>query len=199
MVWFNAPPGVPKPLGVEPQDALAVLARPELFPWISLEQRGVDRIPARGGTLLVAERRSNLDPLLLGFVAAQIDRRVRFAASPDLTDTPIVGPLVTALGALGADLAQASAALSAGELVATFASADAARLALDTGIAPIPVSLAGSDRAWPPGNRFPYVLNLADPPTVTTTVGSPIRLSGSDHAGAATEIADALAALASRG
>ncbi|MEL7159034.1 MAG: HAD family hydrolase, partial [Actinomycetota bacterium] len=47
-VWFNAPPGVPKPVGIEPQNVLALLARPELFPWVRFEIDGLDQLPEAG-------------------------------------------------------------------------------------------------------------------------------------------------------
>lgn len=205
MVWFNAPPGVPKPVGVEPQRVLAQLARPELFPWIRIDLQGLDNIPADGGSLLAANHRSYLDPLLLGFAGARLGRPIRFLAKKEVTDAPIVGPITTALGAIRVDrgsgsaepLLQAAAALEAGELVAVFPQGTiprgreffepvlqgrhgAVRLALDVDARLVPVGIWGSEVAWPRNSRFPYVLNLADPPAVQIRVGEPYRPSTND-------------------
>lgn len=197
-VWFGAPPGVPKPLGVELQSVLAQLARPELFPWIELDIEGLDRLPASGGAVLASNHRSYLDPLVLGFAGARIGRPIRFLAKREIVDAPVVGSITTALGAIGVDrratsddpLLRAAAAVGAGELVAFFPQgtiprgADffdpelrgrpgAVRLAIETGAPLIPVALWGTERAWPRSSRVPYVLNLADPPTVRVRVGQP--------------------------
>ncbi len=204
-VWFNAPPGVPKPLGVEPQGVAARLIRPELLPWLRLDVEGADRLPADGGALVAANHRSYLDPLVLGLLAARVDRPLRFLTKKEVTDDPIVGPVVSAFGAIRVDrgsgsgeaLAQARSALAGGELVAVFPQGTiprgtaffdpvlhgrrgAARLALDSGVPLVPVGLWGTEAAWPRSQRLPYVLNLADPPTVRVRVGEPYHPTGDD-------------------
>lgn len=212
-VWFNAPPGVPKPIGVEPQEVVATLARPELLPWIRIEIEGLENLPAEGGLLLASNHRSYLDPLVVSFAAARASRPVRFLAKKEVTDAPLVGSLTTALGAIRVDrgsgsdapLIEAARALRAGELVAVFPQGTiprgaaffepelkgrygAVRLAIETGCPILPVGLWGTEKAWPRNARLPYLMNLADPPRVTVRIGEPYRPSSDDPAEATVEL-----------
>ncbi len=205
VVWFNAPPGVPKPRGVEPQAVLTRLARPELFPWMRVHVEGLDNLPAAGGAVLTPNHRSYLDPLLVALLAGRARRPVRFLAKKQVTDAPVVGPVVKALGVIRVDrgsgsdqpLVEASAALQAGELIALFPQGTiprgpaffqptlsgrpgAVRLAASSGAPVVPVGIWGSERAWPRSSRYPYVLNLADPPEITVRVGEPWYPDGDD-------------------
>ncbi|MEM8922015.1 MAG: HAD-IB family hydrolase [Actinomycetota bacterium] len=209
IVWFNAPPGVPKPVGVEPQTVLGRLARPGLFPWMRLEIEGLERLPAEGPVLLASNHRSYLDPMVVGMMAARAGRPVRFLSKKEVTDAPVVGPLMTALGAIRVDregdateaFGAATAALDAGELIAVFPQgtiprgADffepqlqgrygAVRLAAATGAPIVPLGLWGTEKAWPRNNRSPYLLNVADPPTIRLHVGEPYHPDGDDLDGA---------------
>lgn len=213
VLWFDAPPGVPKALGVEPQRVLQQFTRPELFPWVRVELDGAERLPRRGGTLLVANHRSYFDPLAIGFVVARAGRPARFLVKKELTDSPITGPMTRAMGAIRVDrgsgdeapLDQAVRALRAGELVVVFPQGTiprgpdffdpalkgrwgVARLAQETGASVVPVGIWGSERVWPRSSRLPYVLNLANPPTVQVSVGEPFTIEpgrGLDEATAA--------------
>jgi putative phosphoserine phosphatase/1-acylglycerol-3-phosphate O-acyltransferase len=212
-VWFNAPPGVPKPIGVELQDLIAAVARPELLPWLDIDVRGLSNLPSEGGFLLAANHRSYLDPLVVAYAMASDDRAPRFLAKKEVTDTPLVGPLVTALGAIRVDrgsgsdrpLVEAADALRAGELVVVFPQGTiprghdffdpqlrgrhgAARLARETGVPIVPVGLWGTEKAWPRNARLPYVMNLADPPTVTIQIGEPYRPTSDDADEATAEL-----------
>ncbi|MEM7338545.1 MAG: HAD-IB family hydrolase [Actinomycetota bacterium] len=205
ITWFNAPPGVPKPIGIEPQDVLAQLAQPRLFPWARFDLQGADTISDAGGAILASNHRSYLDPLAIGMLAASAERPTRFLTKAELTDAPVVGSIISALGAIRVDrgsgsdepLRQAAQAVSAGELIAVFpqgtiprgpaffdpkleARTGAARLALQTGAPLIPVGIWGSDRAWPRNSKVPYILNLARPPQVQVRVGEPYRPTGDD-------------------
>ncbi|MEM7275604.1 MAG: HAD-IB family hydrolase [Actinomycetota bacterium] len=212
-VWFNAPPGVPKPIGIEPQDVAALAARPELFPWVRIEVDGLDRLPAEGPVLLAANHRSYLDPMIVAYATAQAGRRVRFLAKKEVTDAAVIGPLVSAFGAIrvdrgsgsGAPMVEAARALRGGELVTVFPQGTiprghdffdptlrgrhgAVRLATETGVALTPVGIWGTERAWPRSSRLPYVLNLADPPTVTIRFGAPYRPPVDDIDAATSEL-----------
>lgn len=220
IVWFNAPPGVPKPRGVEPQTVVAQLAKPELFPWIDIDLEGAEHLAEADGRLLAANHRSYLDPLLVGFVGGRVGRPVRFLAKKELTDAPVVGSITTALGAIRVDrgsgsdepLLQAANALAAGELVAVFPQGTiprgpdffepdlkgrfgACRLAIETGAPLVPIGIWGSERAWPRNSRFPFVLNLADPPTVRIRVGEPYLPASDDPAEATAELMAKISAL----
>lgn len=204
-VWFNAPPGVPKPVGIEAQSVLGALAQPELFPWVDFDIAGLDNLPDEGGALLASNHRSYLDPLVVGFAAAQVDRPIRFLAKKEVSDAPVVGAIATALGAIrvdrGGDTAAAFAlaedALRAGELLAIFPQGTiprgeaffdpelkgrhgAVRLALATGTPLVPVGVWGTEQAWPRSAKLPYLMNLADPPTVRFRVGQPYHPEGDD-------------------
>jgi putative phosphoserine phosphatase / 1-acylglycerol-3-phosphate O-acyltransferase len=213
-VWFNAPPGVPKPRGIEPQSVVARLARPGLFPWMRVEIEGAERLEGRAGLVLAANHRSYLDPLLVGLLGARAGRPVRFLAKKEVTDAPVVGSIVRSLGVIRVDrgtgsdepLVAAAAALEAGELVALFPQGTiprgpdffrpelhgrygAVRLALASGQALVPVGIWGSERAWPRSSRYPYILNLADPPQILIRVGQPYRPEpGCDPAGATADL-----------
>ncbi len=200
-VWFNAPEGVPKPLGVELQDVINTIAQPQLWPWLSIELHGIENIPAEGGCIVAPNHRSYLDPALVAHAIGQRGRPARFLSKKEVTDAPLVGSLVKALGAIRVDrgsgsdepMLHAARALAAGELIAIFPQGTiprgpaffeptlkgrygAIRLARDTGSPIVPMGLWGTEKAWPRSSRVPYVMNLADPPTITVTVGEPYRL-----------------------
>jgi len=220
IVWFNAPPGVPKPVGVEPQAVLTRLARPGLFPWMRVRIEGLEQLPVAGGAVLAPNHRSYLDPLLVGLLAGQARRPVRFLAKKEVTDAPVVGPVVRALGVIRVDrgsgsdqpLVEATAALQAGELIAVFPQGTiprgpaffeptltgrpgAVRLAAGSGCPVVPVGIWGSERAWPRSSRYPYVLNLADPPEITVRVGEPWHPAGDDPAADTAELMGRIADL----
>lgn len=219
-VWFSAPPGVPKPFGLEPQDMVSVLARDEFLPWVDIQIEGLDRLPSDGGGLIASNHRSYLDPLIVGFAGSKAGRAVRFLAKKEVTDAPIVGQITKALGAIRVDrggdtessMLEAASALRAGELVAVFPQGTiprgeaffdpelkgrygAVRLAVESGAPLIPVGVWGTEKAWPRNRSVPYILNLADPPTVTVVVGEPYHPSSSDVDEATVELMAAIADL----
>lgn len=195
--WFNAPPGVPKPLGIEPQQVAAALAKPELLPWVNLQVDGVEHLSSDGPVLLAANHRSYFDPAAVAYAAAQVDRPVRFLAKKEVMDGPVSGPIARAFGAIRVDrgsgddtpLLEAARLLNGGELVAVFPQGTiprgdaftspelvgrhgAIRLATSAGVPVIPVGIWGSELVWPRSSNVPYVLNLADPPTVSISIGA---------------------------
>ncbi|MFT7598371.1 MAG: putative phosphoserine phosphatase/1-acylglycerol-3-phosphate O-acyltransferase [Acidimicrobiales bacterium] len=219
-VWFSAPPGVPKPLGIEPADLLNQLVRPEFLPWLQIDLEGLEHVPAEGGALLAANHRSYVDPLVVNQVGARVARPIRFLAKKEVTDAPIVGQITRTLGAIrvdreggGAESMDAAArALRAGELVAVFPQGTiprgpaffesrlegrhgAVRLAIESEKPIIPVGLWGTEKAWPRNRRVPYLLNVADPPRVRVRIGEPYTPSSDDAATATTELMERIAAL----
>ena len=197
-VWFNAPEGVPKPLGLEPQTVINTVAQPQRWPWMSLDLNGLDNIPSGGAAIVAANHRSYLDPAVVAHTVSRRGRSARFLSKKEVTDATIVGPLVKALGAIRVDrgsgsaepMQQAARARGAGELIALFPQGTiprgpdffepvlkgrygAVRLAMITGAPVVPIGIWGTEKAWPRSSKVPYVLNLADPPTITVTAGEP--------------------------
>lgn len=205
VVHLDVPEGVPKLVGVEPQRALMLLARPQLLPWVRFDVEGVERIPRVGPAILVANHRSYLDPLAIGYLLAQRGRPVRFLGKKEVFDAPIVGDVVKALGGIRVDrgtgsdepLRAARDALAAGEMVAIMPEGTiprgpaffdpvlrgrwgAVRLAHASGAPVIPIGLWGTERVWPRSSRIPDVTNVLNPPRVQLRVGLPVDLGGDD-------------------
>lgn len=198
---FDVPAGVPKLVGVEPQRAVQVLARPQLFPWVRWDIDGLENIPVEGAAIVVGNHRSYFDPLAMGFALARVGRPLRFLGKKEVFDAPVVGQLVSALGGIRVDrgsgsdepLAAAAEALAAGELVAIMPQGTiprgraffdpelrgrwgAARLATLAKAPVIPIGLWGTERVWPRNARIPNVTAITDPPTVRIRVGPPVDL-----------------------
>ncbi|MEZ5204882.1 MAG: HAD-IB family hydrolase [Acidimicrobiales bacterium] len=203
--FFDVPAGVPKLAGIEPQRALHLLARPQLFPWVRFDVGGVERIPTEGPAILVGNHRSYFDPLAIGWALAQAGRPVRFLGKKEVFDAPLVGQVVTALGGIrvergsGSDepLRAAKEALDAGEVVAIMPQGTiprgraffdpvlkgrwgAAKLAAMSGAPVVPIGLWGTEKVWPRNARTPDVLAVGHPPTVRIRVGEPVPLEHED-------------------
>lgn len=202
---LDVPPGVPKVLGIEPQQVLLPFTRPELLPFVRFDIDGTDRIPEAGGALLCANHRSYFDPMALAVTVARRGRPVRGLGKKEVFDAPLVGPLARAMGGIRVDrgtgsdapLEAAAQALRAGELVAMMPQGTiprgpaffdpvlrgrwgAARLAGATGAGVVPIGLWGTEQVWPRSARFPDVANIVDPPTVQVRVGDPVTVGGED-------------------
>lgn len=205
VLWLDVPPGVPKIAGVEPQQAALLLARPELFPYARFEISGVENVPETGAAIVVGNHRSYFDPVAVGVALARRGRPIRFLGKKEVFDAPVVGEIARALGGIrvergsGSDepLRAAEVALNGGELVALMPQGTiprgqaffdpelkgrwgAARLAQLTGAPVIPMGVWGTEKVWPRSSRVPYVHNVLNPPTITVTVGRPVRLAHQD-------------------
>ncbi len=205
IVHLDVPAGVPKVpiLGIEPQQALLMLGRLVRLPFVRFDIEGEERIPESGPAIVVANHRSYFDPIALGVMLARRGRPVRFLGKKEVFDAPVVGPIVRAMGGIrvergtGSDepLAEAAAALEAGELVAIMPEGTiprgpaffdpvlkgrwgAARLAAMTGAPVVPVGLWGTERVWPRSERVPNLFAVLDPPTVQVRVGEPLSVKG---------------------
>ncbi|MEB3168067.1 MAG: lysophospholipid acyltransferase family protein [Synechococcaceae cyanobacterium] len=134
---------------------------------------GRERVPCRGGVVVVANHGSHLDPPLLG---QAIGRPVAFMAKAELFRVPLLGPLIRALGAYpvlrGAGdreaIRIASDRLAQGWAVGVFLDGTrqsdgrvhdpqpgAALLAARAGVPLLPVAILGSHRALGRGQRLP--------------------------------------------
>ena len=199
--YLDVPSGIPKLAGWEPQRLLQGIVRPELLPFVRWDLDGLEQLPRSGAAILVANHRSYLDPLAIGFLAGRVDRAVRFLAKKEVVDAPVVGPIVRAMGTIrvdrgsgsGAPLDAAAQALEGGQLVVilpqgTIPRAEqffepklegrpgAARLAARVKVPVIPIGIWGTEKIWPRAARLPDLTNVADPPTVRMRVGRPVEL-----------------------
>ncbi|MBS1846924.1 MAG: HAD-IB family hydrolase [Actinobacteria bacterium] len=199
--YLDVPSGVPKVAGWEPQRLLQGLMRPELLPFVRWDLVDLEKLPRTGPFILVANHRSYLDPLAIGFLAGRVDRAVRFLAKKEVVDAPIVGPIVRSMGTIRVDrgtgsaepLEAAAEALNGGEAVVILPQGTiprgeaffepvlegrpgAARLAKSTRVPVIPVGIWGTEKIWPRAARLPDLTNVSDPPTVRMRVGDPVEL-----------------------
>jgi putative phosphoserine phosphatase/1-acylglycerol-3-phosphate O-acyltransferase len=203
---LDAPPGVPKLLGLEPFDILRLLSRPELVPFARFDIAGAERIPRVGPAIVVANHRSYFDVAAVGFAISKAGRRPRSLSKKEIFDAPVLGQLARWFGQICVDrdagggdaLADAVRALRAGELVALMpqgtiprgeaffdpklvGKTGAARLAAASGAPVIPIGVWGSELVWPRSSRLPNVTNLTHPPTVRVRVGGAVQgLTGQD-------------------
>jgi putative phosphoserine phosphatase/1-acylglycerol-3-phosphate O-acyltransferase len=199
---LDVPPGVPKVMGVEPQQALLALARPELVPYARFDIAGTEHIPSGGAGIIVGNHRSYFDPMAMGMAIARAGRPVRFLGKKEVFDAPVIGQLAKAFGGIRVDrgtgsdepLQAANEALAAGELVAMMPQGTiprgmaffdpelkgrwgAARLAAMSRAPVIPVGLWGTEHVWPRNARLPNMLNITNPPLITIRVGPPVKLA----------------------
>lgn len=199
VLHFDVPPGVPKLLGVEPQQAVLTVVRPEMFPYARFTFEGLEHLPRSGAAMIVANHRSYFDVVAIGLTVARAGRPVRFLAKRELFDAPVVGTVARALGGIPVDrgsgsaapLQAAEAALAAGEVVAILPQGTiprgpaffdpelqgrhgAARLAATTGVPIVPIGIWGTERVWPRSSRTPEMWNVLRPPRVTVRVGTPL-------------------------
>ena len=218
VLHLDAPPGVPKLLGVEPADVVKLTARPELYPYARFDIAGVDRIPAEGPAIVVGNHRSYFDTVALGLTVMQSGRAPRFLGKKEVFDAPVIGTLARAMGGIRVDrarpgegepLREAARALVAGELVVLMpqgtiprgrafyeptlvGKTGAARLAAMSKAPVIPIGLWGTEQVWPRSSRLPNVTNVLHPPTVRVRVGPPVPLSYEDAAADTETIMSAL-------
>lgn len=199
--YLDVPSGVPKVAGWEPQRLLQGIIRPELLPFVRWDLVDVDKLPRSGPFILVANHRSYMDPLAIGYLAGRADRPVRFLAKKEVVDAPVVGPIVRAMGTIRVDrgtgsdapLRAAAEALGGGEIVVVLPQGTiprgeqffdpvlrgrpgAARLAAETGVPVIPVGIWGTEQIWPRAAKLPNLTNVTDPPTIRMQVGDPVDL-----------------------
>lgn len=201
---FDSPEGVPQFAGIEPQRALAMLARPELVPYARFEFTGLKHIPEKGPMIIAANHRSYFDVYALGAALSKRGRPARFLSKKEMFDAPVVGPMATAMGAIPVDrgsgsdapLVAAAEALDAGEAVVilpqgTIPRGEAffdpqmtgrpgvVRLQRMTGAPIVPISLWGTEHVWPRSARVPKMFNIVNPPKVRVRVGEALRLPDS--------------------
>ena len=189
-------------VNLEIQRLALSFTHPLFFPYAKFRISGTEHIPAHGPAIIVGNHRSYFDPAALGVAIARTDRTVRFLGKKEVFDAPIVGQIAAAMGGIRVDrgtgsdepLKAAAEALANGDLVAMMPQGTiprgkafydpqlkgrwgAARLAALTKAPVIPIGLWGTEKVWPRSARVPNVMNLVTPPTVTVTVGEPVKLN----------------------
>lgn len=141
-----------------------------------VELEGLERIPASGGVILVANHESLFDPWIL---ALATPRPVRFMAKSELWRHRLVGAVMESFGAFPVErgagdataMSHAAGLLSAGQVLGLFPQGTskqksprryhrgAARLALATGAPLLPVTLIGTrGKPWPWRERSTRVI-----------------------------------------
>lgn len=211
--FLDAPDGVVKVAGVEPQQALLSVLRPETMPYARFDIRGTEHIPQAGGAIVAANHRSYFDVMALGLLLAKAGRLGRFLGKREVFDAPVVGQVAAALGGIPVDrgsgsdepLRAAAAAVEAGELIVILPQgtiprgpaffepelkgrSGVARLAAMTGAPVVPVSLWGTERVWPRSARVPNMVNVLRPPRIRVRVGEPLPLPDGISAEDGTEL-----------
>ena len=204
---LDVPPGVAKipVVGLEAQEALMKLTRPEVFPYARFDIEGTENIPVDGPVILCGNHRSYFDVAAVFLTVARVGRPVRFLGKKEVFDAPVIGQLAAALGGIrvergtGSDepMRAAADALAAGDMVAIMPQGTiprgraffepelkgrwgAARLAAQTGARIVPVGIWGTENVWPRNAKLPNITNLTSPPTVTVRVGAPFAVEGAD-------------------
>jgi putative phosphoserine phosphatase/1-acylglycerol-3-phosphate O-acyltransferase len=196
---LDAPPGVPKVLGLEPYDLVKPLNRPELFPYARFDIDGTEHIPSTGPAIVVANHRSYFDAAAVGMAVMRAGRKPRSLAKKEIFDAPVLGQLAKVFGQIKVDrggggakaLDQAILALRGGEVVVVMpqgtiprgrdfydptlvGKSGAARLAAATGAPVIPMGVWGTEKVWPRSSRLPNVTNVRHPPKVVVRLGPPV-------------------------
>ena len=140
---------------------------------------GAERIPPAGAAILVANHESMFDPWIL---ALATPRPVRYMAKAELWRIPLVGRALDAFGTFPVErgtgdataMSRAASLLHAGEVIGMFPQGTskqlpnrpfhrgAARLALATGAAIVPVRLVGTRGFLRPGRR-PTKVHVGEP------------------------------------
>jgi 1-acyl-sn-glycerol-3-phosphate acyltransferase len=147
---------------------------------------GAENIPLEGPVLIAPIHRSNVDFAFTLFISP---RKIFFMAKDSLWRVPILGPIVTRLGAFSVkrgsadrdSMHAAEEVLRRGHALVMFPEGTrqegpdvatlhdgAMFLAARTGATVVPVGIGGSERAMPVGAKFPR------PAKITIVVGTPI-------------------------
>jgi 1-acyl-sn-glycerol-3-phosphate acyltransferase len=172
---------------------LRVVGLTALVPLFRLKTVGRENVPAEGPVVLASLHRSNWDSLAVG---VRLKRRMRPMAKIELMRAPVLGWILKQGGAFpvrrGEADAQAVASaisiLRAGGLLLMFPEGTrnrdgtaelqpgAARIALQTGAAIVPVAVLNTDRARLLPPRFPQFRVAYGPPLdVSDLAGVPLR------------------------
>ncbi|HKQ99511.1 MAG TPA: lysophospholipid acyltransferase family protein [Pyrinomonadaceae bacterium] len=136
--------------------------------------RGVENIPQTGGVIIASNHQTYLDPI---WMSLPVKRPIRYLAWSESFEWPIVGKVITLLGAWPIQIKKADRTairrsrqwLKSGGAVVIFPEggrclpdgellkfeAGAARMALEANVPILPITIRGGHRVWPKGYRLP--------------------------------------------
>lgn len=143
--------------------------------YFKVRVEGAEHVPLRGPAIVLGNHPTFADPYLVGW---GVRRWITWLAWDEAFDWPVIGPLITALGAVplnleradSASLRAAYAVLRAERLLGVFFEGKrtvegnfqindplpgASRIALRTGAPIVPFSISGARRLWPYSAPFP--------------------------------------------
>jgi len=144
-----------------------------MWPLYRIRTQGLERIPAEGGALLVANHQSMLDIPLIG---TRVRRTVTFVARESLRKNPFLRWVIHTCGGITVTRGRADRAaldaiiaeLKAGKLVAIFPEGTRSKdgsvrefqrgalvVAKRAGVPVVPIGLAGTGAVWPAGRPVP--------------------------------------------
>lgn len=141
--------------------------------YFRIEFSGVERVPSQGAMILAPNHVSYFDPF---WVSLPIDRPLRYMTWDKMTQLPLLGPLIRAYGAFPVNVDRGDRAalrlslkqLRGGGGLVIFPEGGRTRdgklmpfktgvirLALDTDVPIVPVTIIGGYQAFSPHHRFP--------------------------------------------
>ena len=152
----------------------------KLFWWIRF--RGVENIPREGGLIVVSNHPTYFDP---AWISLKIKRPLRFMAWDEAFEWPVIGPLISYLGAFPIKLRSGPAKSSIVESLRTLRDgcalvifpegerefkdgrlhefkSGAVHIAMNAGVPILPVSIRGGNKVWPQGQKYPRFFSRVD-------------------------------------
>ena len=146
-----------------------------------ISYKGLENIPQTGGVIIASNHQTYLDPV---WMSLPIRREIRYLAWSESFDWPIVGKAIAILGAWPIQIKKADRTairrsrqwMKNGGAVVIFPEggrcqpdgallpfeAGAARMALESNVPILPITIRGGHRAWPKGKRLPRLLHKVE-------------------------------------
>jgi 1-acyl-sn-glycerol-3-phosphate acyltransferase len=139
-----------------------------------ISYKGLENIPKTGGVIIASNHQTYLDPI---WMSLPVRREIRYLAWSESFKWPFVGKTITFLGAWPIQIKKADRTairrsrqwLKTGGAIVIFPEggrclpdgkllpfeAGAARMALESNVPILPITIRGGHRAWPKGFSFP--------------------------------------------
>ena len=139
-----------------------------------ISYKGLENIPKTGGVIIASNHQTYLDPI---WMSLPVRREIRYLAWSESFNWPFVGKTITFLGAWPIQIKKADRTairrsrqwLKTGGAIVIFPEggrcqpdgrllpfeAGAARMALESNVPILPITIRGGHKAWPKGKRFP--------------------------------------------